>query len=140
MAKRTMVSLSILVFIMLNIFTGCSNKEFDKKYDDFKTSYLKVTEVLDVKEPLTSTEKLKTESLLNELSYMKDIRDQMEQEASSEREKGLFGNVDSFYSGLEYLYYAVDNREKLTEEERGRFDIELLSAVVTRDSIKRGEL
>jgi len=140
MSKRTIVSLSYLLVIVISILTGCNNREFEKKYESFKTSYLKVTEVLDLKDPFGSIEKLNQESIIEEMNIMKDIADQMEQEASSDSEKRIYNNVATFYSGLEYLQYAAQKKEELTEDERGRLDSELTSAVVRRKSIIQGEL
>lgn len=140
MEKRKIVCLPFLLVIAISVFSGCGSKEFDKNYDNFISSYLKVTEVLDVKDPFTSIEKLNQEPMLKELQIMKDVVDQIGQEASSESEKRIYDNVVKYYSGLEYLQYSAKNKKELTEEARGKLDSELTSALMRRNSIIRGDI
>lgn len=125
----------IIIIIISFILAGCSNSEFYNDYESFKSSYLKVTDVLDPKNPLTSIEKLNTEPILMELQKLKSIVSNMKEEASTKYEKATLRNISSDYEGLEFLLYATKNIDNLSEDERGRIASEITSIQMHRSSI-----
>lgn len=80
---------------------------------------------LDYKEPWTSIEKLKTDPISNQVDDLKDIVSKMNELASSKTEKRIYDNALKYYSGIEFLQYAAQNKDYLSEDERGRIATEL---------------
>ena len=71
--------LSILIICM----AGCGVSQFDDDYRDFKDIYLRVTDMLDLKEPFSSIDNLNDKGILEEIEVMKDIVSRMNEEAST---------------------------------------------------------
>lgn len=132
--------ISCLLILVICLLSGCGDDQFDKDYTKFKESYLKITDVLDSKEPFSSIEKLNQDSFLKELDEIKNIVSQLDDEASSESEKRICDTVSKYYDGLEFLQYAAKNKDSLSEDERGRIASELTLVEMHRSSIKRGEV
>jgi hypothetical protein len=130
----------LLIFFIVSLLGGCTSSQFNKEYDSFKTSYLKVTEVLDVREPFVSIEKLTKDPIKKELDDMQSLVTKMNKESLSNSEKRMFDNVSQYYNGLKFLLYAANNKDKLSEDERGRIATELTLMSMHRSSIKRGDI
>ena len=137
---RKNVRYIIIIIILSFILVGCNQSEFFNDYESFKSSYLKVTDVLDLKKPLTSIEMLHSEPILKEIKELESFVTEMEEEASTKHEKGILGNVSNYYEGLEFLLYAAKNIDKLSEDERGRIGRELTFVEMNRRKIERGEI
>lgn len=130
----------ILSLLILCLLVGCGDNQFDNDYSNFKDSYLKITDVLDSKEPFTSIEKLNKDPVLKELNEMKNIVSKLKEEASSKSEKRIYDNVSKYYTGLEFLQYAAKNKDTLSEDERGKIATELTLIEMNRSSIRRSEV
>ncbi len=137
--KITRIILLCILLSFTCFFVGCASKQFDSDYMSFKSSYMKVTEVLDEKDPFTSIQKLKIKASQIELGDMKNILVKMSAEISTEKEKSIYENMSKYYDALEFLVYAASNQNNLTEDERGRIATELTLISMNRNSIKRGE-
>ena len=135
--SKIILIIALLAFVLLN---GCRNSEFKNDYESFKISYLKITDVIDSKNPLTSIKNLYNEAILEELEELSSIVSKMNREASTKHEIGILGNVTNYYEGLEFLQYAAKNIDSLSEEERGRIASEITFIEMNRISIKRGEV
>lgn len=140
MTNKKIKIIFILPLLIICLLSGCGNNQFDNDYRNFRDSYLKITDVLDSKEPFTSIEKLSKDPILNELDEMKSIVSKMSKEATSKSKKRIYDNVSKYYDGLEYLQYAAKNKENLSEDERGRIATELTLIEMNRSSIKRGKI
>lgn len=134
---RIITTLSLLIICLL---VGCSNNQFDNDYSSFKDSYLKITDVLNSKEPFASIDKLNKEPVLTEFVELKSIVSKLNKVASSKSEKRIYDNVAKYYAGLEFLQYSAKNKDILSEDERGRIATELTLVEMNRGSIKRGEV
>ena len=137
---RKNVRYIIIIIILSFILVGCNQSEFFNDYESFKSSYLKVTDVLDLKKPLISIEMLHSEPILKEIKELESFVTKMKEEASTKHEKGILGNVSNYYEGLEFLLYAAKNIDKLSEDERGRIGRELTFVEMNRRKIERGEI
>lgn len=140
MISKNVKIISIPLLLIICLLVGCGNNQFDKDYGKFKESYLKITDVLDSKEPFSSIEKLNKDPVLHELNEIKSIVSKLNNEASSKSEKRICDNVSKYFEGLEFLQYAAKNKDKLSEDERGRIATELTLVEMHRSGIKRGEV
>lgn len=140
MTNKNVKNIFILLLLIICLLVGCGDNKFDNDYTNFKDSYLKITDVLDSKEPFTSIEKLNKDPALKELDEMKNIISEMNKVASSKSEKRIYDNVSKYYAGLEFLQYAAKNKDNLSEDERGRIATELTLVEMNRSSIKEGEV
>ena len=129
-----------LMILIICLLAGCGDNQFDKDYSKFKESYLKITDVLDSKEPFSSIQKLNNDPVLKEFDEIKDMVSKLNNEASSKSEKRICDNVTKYFDGLEFLQYAAKNKDNLSEDERGRIATELTLVEMHRSSIKRGEV
>ncbi len=124
--KITKIRLLLIIILFFTcICTSCGNNKFDSNYNDFKDCYLMIVRELDYKEPWTSIEKLKTDPISNQVDDLKDIVSKMNELASSKTEKRIYDNALKYYSGIEFLQYAAQNKDYLSEDERGRIATEL---------------
>lgn len=140
MVNKNVKIISSLMILIIILLVGCGNNQFDKDYSKFKESYLKITDVIDSKEPFSSIEKLNKDPILKELDEIKSIVAELNNEASSKSEKRICDNVSKYFGGLEFLQYAAKNKDNLSEDERGRIATELTLVEIHRSSIKRGEV
>lgn len=140
MLNKIFKTIFIPLLLIIYLLAGCGNNQFNKDYSKFKESYLKVTEVLDPKEPFSSIENLNKDHILKEIDEIKDIVSKLNSEASSIREKRICENVSKYFDGLEFLQYAAKNKDNLSEDERGRIATELTLVQIYRSNIKRGEV
>ncbi|HHV98738.1 MAG TPA: hypothetical protein GXX36_04050 [Clostridiaceae bacterium] len=138
MLSRFFKIILISPLLIICLLGGCGNNQFDKEYNKFKESYLKVTEVLDIKEPLSSIENLNKDHISKEIDEIKNIVLKLNSEASSKIEKRICNNVSMYLEGLEFLQYAAKNKDKLSEDERGRIVTELTLMQMYRNDIKSG--
>jgi uncharacterized protein with ATP-grasp and redox domains len=133
---------TFLIFILVTyLLVGCTGSQFNVDYKEFKKMYLSVTDVLDIKDPYGSIAKLNTESAIKRLDDLKRISLKIKQEVKSDVEKNIYeGNVSKYYDGVEFLHYASKNKDRLSEDERGRIATELTLVSLHRDNIKNGDI
>lgn len=84
-------------------------------------------------------EKLKDKLIMEKLEQMDKIVEKMSNTASTKREKQMLSNTLLFNQGLKFLKYAANNKDNLTEDERGKVSGEVLSAKMVRKNIEAGE-
>lgn len=138
MKKKILLLLTLILLISLSV--GCKNSKFDLSYEQFKESYILATDFVDKDtDSLKAIKKIDLDSFEADLKKMKEAIDTMNNELNSKDEKGIYGNVEGYYQGLEFLLYAKKNFDKLTTEEKIKVDTEVISASMNRKSIKQGE-
>jgi hypothetical protein len=120
-------------------FVGCSNDEFVKDYKEYKELYVKVVNEVVPNDSDYAIEKLNDELITEKLDQMKKIVERMNTSASTKREKQMLSNTIQFNKGLEFLKYAANNKDKLTEVERGKITGEVLMAEIYRKGIQDGD-
>ncbi len=137
---KKMKLLSILFIIVYFFLTGCANSEYNNNYNQFNESYVVATEFVDKdKDVLKILDKIDINNLTIEMNKMKKAMDQMNTSANSDREKGLYGNVRTYYQGLEFLLYAAQNKNNLTLDEKMKVGLEIDLASMNRKEFKEGK-
>jgi hypothetical protein len=138
---KNKIFLMILLIIMVCFLSGCTDNKFDSSYKQFKEAYILATNFIgrdnDVLITLKSMDVNITES---QLKKMKEAMDNMNIEANSKSEKGIYGNVKTYYQGVEFLLYAYKNIDKLTIDEKIQVQSEVVTALMNREDIKKGKM
>lgn len=136
-------SFLIVILFLLTMFflTGCGKSQVDEDYNQFKQSYLVATEFIDKDNNLEKALKTIDYNQMNiEMEKMKKARDEMSVLLSTDREKGLYSNVSTFYQDVEYIVYASKNFKNLTIEEKRKLLMTAISIKGDRDEMLKGEL
>ncbi len=140
MINNKLVIFCVIALISFILLVGCENKEFVKDYEDYKKLYVEVVDEFVPKDSDYELEKLKDQFIVEKLDQMDKIAEKMSNNASTKREKQMLSNVLQFNEGLKFLKYAANNKDYLTEDERGRVTGEVLDADVDRKDIEEGNL
>jgi len=138
--KNNKKMLVMVISMLLLLVAGCANDEFDTNYKHFKESYVLATDFVEKgNDPLKTLKEIDTNVIETELKKMKGFMDKMNAVSESKNEKGICGNVNNYYEGVEFLIYAAKNFNKLSIDEKGRVYAEADFAAMNRSSIKAGD-
>lgn len=135
--KLLLIPILIPILILLCISVGCKESEFDSNYMKFIESYILATEFVEKDDDsLETIKKMDINAVETELKKMKEAMDKMYTESKSKDEKGIYGNVENYYNGVEFLVYAAKNIDKLSIDERRKVYIEAILASMNRDNMR----
>lgn len=137
---KNKILLWISFILLISFSTGCVSKKFDANYKQFKDSYVQATDFVDtVNDSLKALKNMDPNVVETKLKEMKVAMDNMSNELNSRDEKGIYGNVQSYYQYLEFLLYAHKNFDKLSIEEKGKVYIDASLVSDFREDIKEGK-
>ncbi len=137
MKKKILI---VMTFVLLYFLVGCTSSKFDSNYKQFKESYIEATNFVEKdNDSLKVLKKMNVTTIETELKKMKECMDEMSITLNSKIEDGIYGNVKSYYKGIEFLLYAAKNFEKLSTDEKIKVDTEVLLAIMNRKSIMQGK-
>ena len=127
----------ILTFISIS---GCTSSEFKTSYEQYKKAYVSATSFVEKdNDPLKALEKMDLKLFKAELNKMKIAIDSMSTQLKSKHEKGIYGNVENEYKGLQYLLYAKDKFKDLSIQEKRKVYIEASMVISARDKYEESE-
>ena len=137
--KKNIVIL-ILILLIVIALTGCSDSVFDSEYKEFKESYVLSTSFVEEdNDSLKAIKKMDICMVESELKNMKVSMEKIAGRLSSKTEQGIYGNLETYYQGLEFLVYAAKNIDQLTIEEKRKVYGKALFVINNRRSIMQGD-
>lgn len=133
--------LVILLLVFLSILVGCTSNKFSSNYNQFKDTYIIATDFIEKDTNyLKALKKIDINNFEIELKKMSESMDNMNNEAKSKNEKGIYDNVKKYYKGLEYMLYAAKKPDNLTFDEKADLYTEVIILKTNRKDIKEGKL
>jgi hypothetical protein len=142
--KKTKCGVLLVIFVIsILIIGGCSrdNNQFYDNYEQFKNSFMVATDFIENDKDLErALSTIDYEQMNKEMEKMKKSYDQMGSLLKTDREKGIYGNVTSYYQEVEFIEYAAKNFNNLTIDQKRELGLNAISIKSDRESIKKGEV
>jgi hypothetical protein len=116
---RKLLSIVLLAVIPVYLLFGCSNNQFQKTFEEFKTQYISANDFTDnrtgkIDDIIRAIDLDKYEKAIN---ILKDNLKMLADTASSSAEKYHFNTASESLADMEFILYARKNIDHLTEEE-----------------------
>lgn len=136
MLVKGKVILYFILIIMFLIITGCSNSQYENSRHTYVTTYYKIANSLDIKDPLGSLKKLETDNNKNEIEKLKEILDKMKNTVPSGMEKD-FKQLADWYEEMSSLVGTYTKWNYLSVEEKQKVNVKLINIEMTKDWLKK---
>ena len=139
------MKIKIIIFVLLmfiiSLFTGCTSRNVESSYKQFKESFILATDFLQTSNDSLEALKNMDEKLVKiELQKMKDSMDKIKKELHTKDDKGIYSNMDNAYKSVDFLLKAYGKIDKLTIEEKANVYTEAGIVEMYRSDIKNGDI
>ena len=121
--QKTRIILYTILFTFL--VTGCASKEYNSFVNDYRTTYYKIADNIDITATYDSIERLQTEEVKESLEHMDSILTEIKDNVPSGAQE-QYDNFCTYYEGLKFLKETYSKWDELTRDEQRRINIEML--------------
>lgn len=128
--------MAVNFILLLLIFVGCSNNEYDTFTNNFYKIYFQIVESVDIRNTYDSLKGLQMENNKNDLDELKELLNDINSKVpKNKREHHI--QLSSWYDGLVFLKNSYERWDSLSNEEKERIDKEMGLINIRKENYKK---